>query len=310
MQQPVVPPSGGAPGYCPPPVPAAPAAKPTGASYLLGFLGALLGALVGAIPWFIVSTFFHFFVGWLGFVVGLASFFGYKLFKGAKNLPFAMVCIIVLSILSICLAEFVGYAVFVHQELEEILASYGITSAIPLSVTLESTIEVLTSPDVIGEAVGNLVIGLVIAVLGIVAVRRQIFVYTQAGAPAYPEAGGVPAANPYAPAAPYAGQPVPPQAMPADPAVPAQANPQAAPVNAAPPAQAAWQSPAAPATAPVPAPPAASVIPTATAGVSQPEAPSGGIPPVPPAPSVAPFGQAETAAPQETDAHPDPTANP
>ena len=272
----------GAPVYAPPPGPA----KPTAAAYFLGFLGALLGALVGAIPWFIVSAFFSFFVGWLGFLVGLASFFGYKLFKGAKNLPFAMVTIIVLSILAICLAEFCGYAVYVYQQLEEVLAAYGVT--LPFStlfpLTIESTFEVLTSPEVIGEAVGNLLIGLVIAVLGIVAVRGQIFAYVQAGAPLYGPESGVPAANPYAPPA----DPSSAAGVPAEGAAPNMAYPQAGPAAAQ----------AVPAAAPVPqenagapAPAAPSVIPTATAGVTgQTITTSGGVPPVAPAPAVAPYG--------------------
>ncbi len=275
MEQPITPPSGGAPGV-PSPVPAAPPAKPTGVSYLRGFLGALLGALVGAIPWFIVSTFFNFFVGWLGFLVGLASFFGYKLFKGAKSLPFAMVSIIVLSILAICAAEFTGYAVSMYQALAEVAADYGavLSSGELLSLTFESTSEWIFSSEMIGSVVGNLIIGLVIAVLGIVAVRHQIFAYTQEGMPLNPAAGGVPAAGAYVPP-PYAGGQAPAEA-PMNGAVPAETP------AAVPPVQATVA-----AAAPVPA--ASSAIPTATAGVSSVD---GGVPPVPPAPSVAPYADA------------------
>lgn len=47
--------------------------EPPRGSALTGILGALFGALVGAVPWFLTSTFADFFVGWLGFLVGVAA---------------------------------------------------------------------------------------------------------------------------------------------------------------------------------------------------------------------------------------------
>lgn len=204
MEQPVVVPTGSpSPAYSPAPPPVT-AGKPTVGSYFLGLLGALLGALVGAIPWFIASTFLSIFVGWLGFIVGLASFFGYKLFKGARSVPFAMVSVIVLSVAAICLAEFAGYVYVYWQAWTELAAEEGVVlSAGELFRLSAGTVfEALADPEYTVEMVGNLAIGLVIAVLGIVTVRRHIFAYANEGQPLYPSAESfVPASVPYDPAA-------------------------------------------------------------------------------------------------------------
>lgn len=62
-----------------------------------GIVGALLGALVGVIPWFLASTYTSFFIGWLGFLVGVAACFGYKLLHGRRSARFATVTVIVCS---------------------------------------------------------------------------------------------------------------------------------------------------------------------------------------------------------------------
>ena len=64
--------------------------EPPRGSALTGILGALFGALVGVVPWFLASTFADFFVGWLGFLVGVAACWGYRLFKGRRSTRFAM----------------------------------------------------------------------------------------------------------------------------------------------------------------------------------------------------------------------------
>ena len=204
MEQPVVAPAGSpSPTYSPAPPPVT-AEKLTVGSYLLGLLGALLGALIGAIPWFIASTFLSIFVGWLGFIVGLASFFGYKLFKGARSVPFAMVSVIVLSVAAICLAEFAGYMYVYWQAWTELAAEEGVVlSAGELFRLSAGTVfEALANPEYTVEMVGNLVIGLAIAVLGIVTVRRHIFAYANEGRPLYSTAEScVPVSVPYNPAA-------------------------------------------------------------------------------------------------------------
>ena len=289
MEQPVVTPTGSpAPAYPPVPSPAA-AEKPTVGSYFLGLLGALLGALVGVIPWFIVSTFFSFFVGWLGFVVGLASFFGYKLFKGARSAPFAMVSVIVLSVVAICLAEFAGSVCVYWQAWAEIAEEQGVVlSAGELFQLSAGTVfEALTDPEYTGEMVGNLVIGLVIAVLGIVAVRRHIFAYANEGRPLYPAAEGyVPASNPYAPAAeastlpvqsPAGGIPVPTSGI-AQPVMPDAGAAGAGGVSAA-------SVPAAPAPADtaagsgIPAVPSIPSVPAVSAVPATPAGSPAGVPP-------------------------------
>ena len=137
-------------------------------------------------------------------IVGLASFFGYKLFKGARSVPFAMVSVIVLSVAAICLAEFAGYVYVYWQAWTELAAEEGVVlSAGELFRLSAGTVfEALADPEYTVEMVGNLAIGLVIAVLGIVTVRRHIFAYANEGQPLYPSAESfVPASVPYDPAA-------------------------------------------------------------------------------------------------------------
>ena len=83
--------------------------EPPRGSALTGILGALFGALVGAVPWFLTSTFADFFVGWLGFLVGVAACWGYRLFKGRRSTRFAMATVIVCSLLALFAAEIASW---------------------------------------------------------------------------------------------------------------------------------------------------------------------------------------------------------
>lgn len=159
--------------------------KEPASRYILGFVGALLGAVVGCIPWFIVSTFMNYFVGLLGFVVGIASFFGYKLLKGPKKTVYAYAVVLACSIVCILVSGAVGYYVsVVHATIEDL----GITMS-EFSATLEMLgythisfyMEMLQEPDVMPEFLLNIGIGLVLGILGIVSVRRHIAAYALPG---------------------------------------------------------------------------------------------------------------------------------
>ena len=90
----------------------------TPVKYFKGLLGAALGALVGAIPWFLVSTFLEFYVGWLGFIVAFASFFGYKLLRGAKVKWYGITVMILFSVIAIYLSEFFSYVYYLTNDPE------------------------------------------------------------------------------------------------------------------------------------------------------------------------------------------------
>lgn len=70
-------------------------------SYMLGFIGTLLGAVIGVVPWFLASTFAHFFIGWLDFPVGVASCWGHRKCQGARRTSYAMSAIAGCSILTL-----------------------------------------------------------------------------------------------------------------------------------------------------------------------------------------------------------------
>ncbi|MCL2354794.1 MAG: hypothetical protein FWC68_02740 [Oscillospiraceae bacterium] len=77
----------------------------TPVSYVSGLLGAVAGALIGGIPWGIL-IYYGWFVGWLAFIIGFASFCGYKLLRGPKNFTIAMVLICAASFASAILWTF------------------------------------------------------------------------------------------------------------------------------------------------------------------------------------------------------------
>ena len=105
--------------------------EPPRGSALTGILGALFGALVGAVPWFLTSTFADFFVGWLGFLVGVAACWGYRLFKGRRSTRFAMATVIVCSLLALFAAEIASwmYVLCSNPEWQADAAWYGIPVA-------------------------------------------------------------------------------------------------------------------------------------------------------------------------------------
>ena len=78
-------------------------------NHLSGALGALIGGLVGTIPWILVYM-LGFFVGWLGFVIGLAANKGYVLFKG-KNSKLKPWIIIFTVIICVVVAQFVAESI-------------------------------------------------------------------------------------------------------------------------------------------------------------------------------------------------------
>lgn len=142
-------------------------------SYILGFAGAFLGALIGVVPWFLASTFAHFFVGWLGFLVGIAACWGYQKCRGARRTGYAMTVIVICSILALVLAEF-GSWIFLlctDPDWQADAAYYGIPVA-------QMAFASLLMPENLPHILPDLGMGLLIGIFGIISSRQKVLVYT------------------------------------------------------------------------------------------------------------------------------------
>lgn len=143
-----------------------------GVRYLTGLAGALLGALAGAVPWFLVSTFTAFFVGWLGFLVGWAASWGYQKLRGAKKRGYATAVVLLSSILAIFAAE-VGSWMFVlctDPEWQESAARLRISVA-------QLAWESLWMPENLPRVLPSMAVGLLIGGLGILSARQKLLAY-------------------------------------------------------------------------------------------------------------------------------------
>ncbi len=133
--------------------------------YLRGAAGALLGALVGALPWLLFQG--GWFSVWLGALVSTASFFGYRLFKGAHHTGFAAGCILTFSLLALLGAEFFSYfssfwSSGEYAGIGEVLAAIGrYVTAVGLP-----------------EFLGSMAVGMAFGLLGLFSIRKYISIYT------------------------------------------------------------------------------------------------------------------------------------
>lgn len=141
--------------------------------YLTGFIGALIGAVVGAIPWFLVAYFADLYVGWLGFLIGWASLFGYKLLHGVKKTGYATAVIFICSLVCIVFATFGIYVVALFQEPE--VVEYA--NALGLS-KIRFTFEAMKMPEVMPTVLKDFAIALIVGIVGVVTTKGQINVYT------------------------------------------------------------------------------------------------------------------------------------
>lgn len=144
-------------------------------SYLSGFLGALLGAAVGAVPWFLVSTFLEFYSSWLGLVVGICAFFGYKLLKGAKNKGYAITVIIICSVLMIFVSEFCGSWVLLSRDSEWIAAAEAESFSVGSYVFWN-----LVHPDNLLVILKASAIGMILGVVGVCCMLKNVIQYCSA----------------------------------------------------------------------------------------------------------------------------------
>ncbi len=133
--------------------------------YLRGAAGAFLGALVGAIPWLLVNG--GWFSVWLGGLISAASFFGYRLFKGAHHTTFATVCVLFFSLVSLFGAEFVP-----------LFTSFwfsGEYATVGEAVRAMGEYIIEAGP---AQFFGSLGLGVAFGLVGLFSIRKYISVYT------------------------------------------------------------------------------------------------------------------------------------
>ena len=142
----------------------------------MGVLGALSGALVGAIPWFLVSTFTSFYVGWLGFLIGWAAAFGYQKLKGRRSFGLAMAAVVIFSLLALVAAEYGSwmYVLCTDPEWQADAAYLGVPVAL---LAFDS----LLMPENFEVILPGLAMGLVIGGLGILSAGKYVRQYTDPG---------------------------------------------------------------------------------------------------------------------------------
>lgn len=135
--------------------------KERGKTYFAGLLGALLGALVGAIPW-AIAYYFGWFVGWLGFLIGFCTVKGYELFKGKNGLPKVFI-VIAAIIIGVILGQLMGDFLTLWMMINKGELDWATYADIPYIYYLALTLD----PDILGEILRSLALGLVFAVLGV-----------------------------------------------------------------------------------------------------------------------------------------------
>ncbi|MDO4567831.1 MAG: hypothetical protein Q4B99_02605 [Clostridia bacterium] len=146
-------------------------AKQTG-SILTGALGATLGALIGAIPW-AIAYYFGIFVGWLGFLIGIAAKKGYEICKGRETRAKGIVMIVVLLLVVV----FVEYATIICTSAIYILndpsfAGTGLTFG---DVFTAVNYTLATDSAALLSCLGDVLLGWLFAGLGVLSTLRDVF---------------------------------------------------------------------------------------------------------------------------------------
>lgn len=146
--------------------------KSTG-SVASGTVGAVIGGIIGAIPW-AVASYFGWFVGWLGFLIGIAAKKGYELMKGKETKAKAVV-IIITVVLAVIAAEYVslltGLCSYLANDAEFAGESYSV-----LQVAQLLNYTLLTSSEYLTSVLIDVALGLVFAGLGVFQTIKSIFV--------------------------------------------------------------------------------------------------------------------------------------
>lgn len=130
-----------------------------GKHYLTGFVGALLGGLVCTIPWILVQFFVNIIASALAYLIGFGAFKGYTMFKGKLG-PMTRWIVAFCTIFSVVAAQF------------GIIVIDLIKNNIPISSEVFSFL--MDQPDFMSSFMKDMVIGLVMAILGIAPMFKNL----------------------------------------------------------------------------------------------------------------------------------------
>lgn len=111
----------------------------SGGNYVLGTIGAILGALVGTLPSLLTIVFMEMEYGMLYFLIPMAAYFGYKLFRGKKGTKARIIVILATVAVYVMLMPTVYHIVSVqlgynYTYWQDFVEYY---SYIPLSILLQ-----------------------------------------------------------------------------------------------------------------------------------------------------------------------------
>ena len=132
----------------------------TSKNYSKGAIGALIFGIIGTIPWIIVYL-IGYFVGWLGAIIALCVRKGYEIFGGKEGRLKAVVVVLV-TLFCVLFAQFAGVCVELWLACSDEGLDLGITEIVPLTFTMLSE-----EPEVMRYFIGDLMMGLLFAVLGL-----------------------------------------------------------------------------------------------------------------------------------------------
>ena len=137
-------------------------------STLLGTIGAFAGALVGAIPW-TVASYFGWFVGLFGFLIGIASKKGYELLNGKESRAKGIV-IILATVLGVIVAESV--AIMISLGVMWVQEGYEFNI---LDIVYFYNYALANDSNILMAVLGDIALGLIFAALGIWSIIKDIF---------------------------------------------------------------------------------------------------------------------------------------
>lgn len=137
--------------------------------YGRGAFGAVIGGVIGSVPWIIAYN-LGWFVSWLGFLIGVAATYGYKVLGGrpGKARKWIVLAAVIISVLLSFVIELVVISMTGINEL--ISRGYSVSySDIPTYIGI-----LLDDPQFVGRYIRDILIGLLFAGLGCFGIFRNI----------------------------------------------------------------------------------------------------------------------------------------